>query len=101
MKTRLAIAIPLLAIVLGLAGCTQTRNNNSQADNVRNALEQADLKDVHVSDDGSKNTVTLTGTLHSEEAKNKAADVAKSDAPVRTIANEISVQPVGNESDAK
>jgi len=101
MRTRFAIAIPLLAVVLGLGGCSQTRNNNSQADNVRNALQQADLKDVRVSDDADKNTVTLTGTLHSDEAKNKAGDVAKSAAPERTIANEISVQPVGNESDAK
>jgi hyperosmotically inducible periplasmic protein len=100
MRTRLSIAIPLLALVLGLAGCSQT-NKKSQADNVRNALEQADLKDVHVSDDADKNTVTLTGALHSDEAKNKAADVAKSAAPDRIIANEISVQPVGNESEAK
>lgn len=100
MNSRVVIAIPILALVLGLAGCSQT-NKRSEADNVRNALEQADLKDVHVSDDASKNTVTLTGTLHSDEAKNKAGDVAKSAAPDRTIANEISVQPVGNESDAK
>ena len=99
MKTRFAIAVPLLAVVIGLVGCTET--HKSQADNVRNALEQADLKDVHVSDDADKNTVTLTGTLHSDDAKNKAGDVAKSAAPGRTIANEISVEPVGNESDAK
>lgn len=101
MKTKLFVAIPLLALVLGLAGCSRTSNKNSEADNVRNALEQADLKDVNVSDDASKNTVTLSGTLHSDDAKQRAADVAKSAAPDRTIANEISVQPVGNESNAK
>jgi len=97
---KLFVAIPLLALVLGLAGCSQT-HKRSEADNVRNALEQADLKDVHVSDDADKNTVTLTGTLHSDDAKQRAADVAKSAAPDRTVANEISVEPVGNESQAK
>src|SRR5215467_1721508 len=100
MKTKLFVAIPLLALVVGLAGCSQT-HKRSEADNVRNALEQADLKDVRVSDDADKNTVTLTGALHSDEAKRRAAEVAKSAAPERTVANEISVQPVGNESDAK
>jgi len=100
MKTKLVVAIPLLALVLGLAGCSQT-NKRSEADNVRNALEQADLKDVHVSDDADKSTVTLSGTLHSDEAKRRAGEVAKSAAPDRTVANEISVEPVGNESQAK
>jgi len=39
--------------------------------------------------------------LHSEDAKSRAGDVAKQAAPDRTIANEISVQPVGDESQAK
>src|SRR4029079_8893719 len=76
-------------------------NKKSEADAVRQALEQADLKDVSVSDDADKNTVTLGGKLHSDDAKNRAADVAKQAAPDRTIANEISVQPVGDESQAK
>jgi osmotically-inducible protein OsmY len=101
MKIRLFVAIPLLAAVLGMAGCSQTHNKKSEADAVKQALEQADLKDVNVSDDTDKNTITLTGTLHSNDAKEHAADVAKSAAPDRTIANEISVQPVGNESQAK
>ena len=51
--------------------------------------------------DADKNTVTLGGTLHSDDAKTRAGDVAKQAAPDRTIANEISVQPVGAESQAK
>src|SRR5215470_10910529 len=100
MSSKLIVAIPLVVLVLGLAGCNQT-NKRSEADNVRNALEQADLKDVHISDDADKNTVTLTGTLHSNDAKQRAADVAKSAAPDSTVANEISEEPVGNESQAK
>lgn len=94
------IVVSLLAAALSLSACNQT-NRKSEADNVRQALEQADLKDVHVADDADKNTVTLTGTLHSEDAKDRAANVAKQAAPDRTIANEISVQPVGDESQAR
>jgi osmotically-inducible protein OsmY len=64
-------------------------------------LEQAELKDVTVSEDRDKNTITLGGTVHSDEAKAKAAEVAKAPANTRIIANEISVQPVGAESEAK
>jgi osmotically-inducible protein OsmY len=39
--------------------------------------------------------------VHSEEAKARAAEVAKSAAGNRQIANEISVQPVGEESQAR
>jgi osmotically-inducible protein OsmY len=43
----------------------------------------------------------LGGTVHSDDAKSKAADVAKEAAGNRTVVNEVSVQPVGAESDAK
>jgi hyperosmotically inducible periplasmic protein len=93
---RLFFLVPLL---LTLA-CSH-RDNVSYKDSVKTALEQADLKDVTVSEDQDKNTITLGGTLHSTEAKDKAAEVAKTAANPRIIANEISVQPVGSESDAK
>ncbi len=54
-----------------------------------------------VAEGTEKNTITLVGTLHSDEAKFKAAHVAKSAASTRIIANEISVQPVGAESAAR
>src|SRR5262249_48933017 len=101
MKTKGVITVAILAAVLAGAGCTQTSARKSEADTVKQALEQADLKDVRVSDDADKNTVTLSGTLHSDEAKSHAGDIAKSAAPNRTIANEISVQPVGEETQAK
>jgi len=61
-------------------------------------LEQADLKDVSVSEDLDKNAITLGGTVHSNEAKARAAEVAKKAANTRIIANEINVQTVGSES---
>ncbi len=86
------------ALLLGIA-CTQ--DHATFKDSVQKALEQADLKGVSVSEDADKNTITLGGTLHSDDAKAKAGEVAKSAASARVIANEISVQPVGSESDAR
>jgi hyperosmotically inducible periplasmic protein len=97
-RTKSIFVVFLMGLLLSVAGCTQRR---SEADNVKKALEQADLKGVTVTDDADKNTVTLGGTLHSDEAKAKAGDVAKSAAPDRQIANEISVPPVGAESQSK
>jgi hypothetical protein len=94
-----AILFVLAALLLSVA-CSH-RGNISYKDDVKKALEQAELKDVTVSEDQDKNTITLGGTVHSEEAKAKAADVARAAANTRIIANEISVQPVGSESQAK
>src|SRR6202166_1759826 len=89
----------LVVLFFGV-GCSN-ENNISYKDGVQKALQQADLKDVTVSEDKDKNTITLGGKLHSDDAKAKAAEVAKSAAGARIIANEISVQPVGSESEAK
>jgi hyperosmotically inducible protein len=96
-KFKLILVVSLMGLLMSVA-CTQRR---SEVEAVKKALEQADLKDVTVSDDADKNTITLGGTLHSDDAKSKAGDVAKSAAPDRRIANEISVQPVGAESQSK
>lgn len=100
MKTRMLSIVCLLLALTAAVACNQT-NRRSEADAVKKSLEQADLKDVTVSDDTDKNTITLGGTLHSNDAKARAGDVAKSAAPDRTIANQISVQPVGEESQAR
>ena len=66
----------LLASALLIVACSH-RDNASYKDEVKKALEQAELKDVAVSEDQDKNTLTLGGTVHSAEAKAKAGDVAK------------------------
>jgi osmotically-inducible protein OsmY len=100
-KSMLLFSVMAMAILSAIACNQNDRDTRSVGDSVKNALQQADLKDVTVSDDADKNTVTLGGTLHSEDAKTRAADVVKSAAGNRIIANEISVQPVGGESEAK
>ena len=99
---RTTVVCILLLTLLAAATCTNRRTDqNSYKDAVSKALEQADLKGVTVTEDRDKNTITLGGKLHSDEAKAKADEVAKSAAPGRVIANEISVQPVGDESQAR
>ncbi len=95
----LALAWALVLGALGV-GCN-TQNNPSVKDNVKKALEQADLKDVTVAEDRDKNLITLGGTVHSEDAKQRAGDVAKSAGAGRVVANEVSVRPVDQEGAAK
>jgi osmotically-inducible protein OsmY len=94
----LAIAALMSATLLGTA-CNKA--NANYRDQVKTALEQADLKNVTVSEDATKNTITLGGTLHSDDAKNRAGSIAQANAGSRIIANEISVEPVGNEGEAR
>jgi hyperosmotically inducible periplasmic protein len=102
MKTKFMLIASCLLLLISVAAWGQLLGKgHSEADAVKKALQQADLKDVTVSDDADKNTVTLGGTVHSEDAKKRAAEVAKSAAGNRQIANEISVQPVGSESRSK
>jgi osmotically-inducible protein OsmY len=100
MKT---IILATLALALGLGvGCSSKSTDSvSYSDSVKKSLEQAELTDVSVKEDRDKNTVTLGGTVHSEEAKAQAAEVAKAAAGSRMVVNEVSVQPVGEESAAK
>lgn len=100
-RTSLLFASCLALLISAGAWGQILGKGHSEATAVRNALKQADLKDVTVSDDADKNTLTLGGTVHSEEAKHRAAEVAKSAAGNRQIANEISVQPLGEESHAR
>jgi len=89
------------AMSIGIACSSTHRAETDYKGNVKAALEQADLKDVTVSEDAAKNTITLGGSLHTEDAKNRAATVAQSNAGPRIVSNEISVEPVGNERDAR
>jgi hyperosmotically inducible protein len=100
MKSLVTLLAAIL-VLLSTIACSEHANNVSYKDNVQKALEQADLKDVSVSEDNDKNTITLGGKVHSENAKQQAAEVAQAAAGSRIIANEISVEPAGSESEAK
>jgi hyperosmotically inducible protein len=99
MRVPILVSTTVLALLLG-CGCT--RNSAvTYKDSVKKSLEQAELTDVSVAEDRDKNTVTLGGTVHSDDARAKASDVAKGAAGERIVVNEVSVQPIGAESDAK
>ena len=100
MKSTILVLAALLAMFVTSA-CNQRRDQSSYRDSVKQSLEQADLKDVTVREDADKNTITLGGTVHSEDAKQRAAQVAQSAGGNRIIANEIGVEPVGRETEAK
>ncbi len=100
MKPWIVNTIAIASLLLCVA-CSKTGDNVSYKDSVKQALQQADLTNVSVSEDRDKNTLTLQGSVHSDDAKAKAAEVAKGAAGNRIVVNEVSVQPVGAESDAK
>lgn len=100
MKSISLTLVAVFALLLGVA-CSTRSNTVSYKDNVKKALEQVDLKDVTVTEDRDKNTITLGGKVHSENAKQQASEVAQSAAGTRIVVDEISVQPVGEESAAR
>ena len=100
MKLKVLTIAIAVSLFLAASACSK-QADRTYKDSVKTALEQADLKDVTVSEDVDKNTITLGGTLHSEDAKQNANDVAKANAGTRLVVNEVSVQPVGQESEAK
>jgi hyperosmotically inducible periplasmic protein len=101
MKSSMLALVAVAGLLACVACSSKTGENVSYKDSVKQALQQAELTDVSVSEDRDKNTVTLAGTVHSDDAKARAGDVAKRVAGGRIVVNEVSVQPVGAESDAK
>ena len=105
MRTGTHGRIRTMVMLIGLAGlgiaCNSRTTPATFKDSVKTALEQADLHDISVGEDSSKNTITLTGTLHSDDAKTRAGEIAQANAGNRVVANEISVEPIGNESQAR
>ena len=101
MKPRIALMMTLAIAVILIGSACSKQPSASYKDTVKTALEQADLEDVRVSEDADKNTITLNGTLHSDDAKQRAEDVAKANGGNRIVVNEVSVQPTGTESEAR
>ena len=83
-------------------GCSTTSTKSPDvSDNIRKSLEQANLKDVSVSQDRDKGVVTLGGHVATDSDKSQAESVAKSIAAGQVVSNQIAVIPPGAESDAK
>jgi len=85
-----------------LAGCSESTTKTADvSDPIRKSLDQANLKDVSVSQDRDKGVVTLGGHVTADGDKAKAESIATSIAVGQVVANQIAVLPVGVEHDAK
>jgi hyperosmotically inducible protein len=92
----------ILLIAACLSACSNTPTKSPDvADNVRKSLDQANLKDVSVSQDRDKGVITLGGTTGSDSDKAQAESIAKSIAGSQVVSNEISVRPANDNSMAK
>jgi len=100
-RVRLLASVLTLLIVGTLAGCSGTTKSPDVSDSIRKSLDQADLKDVSVSQDLDKGVVTLGGHVPSDGDKAQAESIAKSIAGGQVVSNQIGVTPPAVESEAK
>lgn len=103
MKTTKPLFVLLLSVMLAIASACANKPPKAPdvTNNIRQALDQAGLSDVSVSQDRDKNVVTLAGKVPTDNDKTRAESIARSIAGTQVVANEISVRPAGEESTAK
>ena len=102
MKT-LKPSLTLLALLIAgsFAGCSSTTKSADVTASIRTSLDQANLKNVSVSQDREKGVVTLGGNVAADADKSQAESIAKSIAGGQVVSDQIAVIPVGAESEAK
>src|ERR1700722_169132 len=101
-KIRLSVAVLTLLVAGMLAGCSGTTAKSPDvSDSIRKSLDQADLKDVTVSQDRDKGVVTLGGRVANDSDKMHAETLAKSLAGTQVVADQIAMLPPGLEKEAK
>src|SRR5579863_2423637 len=100
-KLRLSVTVLTLLTVGILAGCSGPAASPDVSGSIRTSLDQANLKDVSVSQDREKGIVTLGGHVASNNDKSQAESLAKSYAGVQVVADQIAVIPPGLEKEAK
>lgn len=91
-----------LLLVTTLAGCSARATKSPEvSDSIRKSLDNANFKDVSVTQDREKGVVTLGGHVAGEGDKAQAESIAKSMAGDQVVANQIAVIPTATASDAK
>jgi hyperosmotically inducible periplasmic protein len=103
MKTFKPYLATLAIVIVGaLAACSSPSTKSPDvSDGIRKSLDQANLKDVSVSQDRDKGVVTLGGHVASEGDKAQAESLAKSIAGGQVVADQIAVIPAAAASEAK
>lgn len=90
-----------LGVVGTLIGCSTTSTKSADVSGgIRTSLDQANLKDVSVTQDRDKGVVTLGGHVAADADKSQAESIAKSIAGTAVVANQIAVTPLGAGHDA-
>ena len=84
-----------------LIGCSASTKSADVSGGIRTSLDQANLKDVSVTQDRDKGVVTLGGHVTADADKSQAESIAKSIAGTEVVANQIAVIPPGAAHDAK
>ena len=91
----------LTLFVMVVVGCSTTPKAPDVSAIIRNSLDQANLKQVSVSQDREKGVVTLGGQVATDDEKAQAESIVKSLGGGQVIANQIAVIPPSGASDAK
>jgi len=97
----LNLSINAVLLTLALTVACNTRQAPDVTHNVRQALDAAGLNSVHVGQDRAKNVVTLSGNVGTDDDKNRADSIAKSNAGNAVVSDEIAVRPAGDEGTAR
>jgi hyperosmotically inducible protein len=100
-RALLTMAAASLVVMFALVACQSNTQHPDVKDQVNTALTRNDLGVVNVSQDRDKGVITLTGDVETADKKAQAEKVVAGAAPGYTIANEIGVRPIGQESQAK
>jgi len=99
--SRWIVTLGILGLLLAVGCSKQSASTPSYKDAVQQAMNNDNFKDVKVDEDRDKGVITLSGKVTSEDDKTKAEQDAKAAAPGLIIADEISIEPAGAESQAK
>lgn len=98
---KLTIASGCLLALLSVGCGERATPSPDVSDSLRSSLDAANLKQVTVNQDRDKGVVTVGGSVTTEMEKMQAESLAKSAAPNDVIANQITVLPMGMESQAR
>jgi osmotically-inducible protein OsmY len=103
MKTlKRSLPFLVLLVVGTFVACSTTSTKSPDVSgSIRKSLDQANLKDVSVTQDRDKGVVTLDGHVATKGDKSQAESIAKSRAGGQVVSNQIAVIPPSAESDAK
>jgi osmotically-inducible protein OsmY len=102
MRTKHAMVAVLVLSLALIAGCSDKQKADQQVkESADKSLKQSGFKDVLVDTDAGNKVVTLGGKVRTPEDKDRAATVVQAAANGWVVANQISIEPEGQEEAAR